>query len=591
MKTLLLLFIILVFTFFPLHAQSTAEVISIKDARERDSGTEVAVAGRVTTAGEFDGPVYMQDGTAGISVFFSPLHDAVEIGDSIRVTGLLGEFNTLVQITGNGIDFEVFSAEKRLPEPKIITILEMNSGDYESQLIQLNEASIQYNGIFSGDTNYPVSDATGSSELRIDRNTDLPGVRVRPEPITVTGVAGRFQGQYQLLPRFVDDLDMESFSNGYTADDVPKDQTFDVVTWNIEWFGDTEGRGPNNKELQLQNVKTIIETIDADLFAVQEIADEDMFNRLLSELEEYSGFLAGYSWVQKTGYIFKTTTIDSLDSGLLSEGQNSFDWAGRFPLKFKFTATIQDETRTISSFNVHAKAQGDQGSWERRTRASEDFKQYLDTYPERRNEIFLGDYNDDVVVSTYNNEVSPYLNFVNDQNYKVITKTLSDRGEASFSTKGFHTMLDHITVSENLILDHWEDTERIEIPDYVNNYHGTTSDHYPVWTRFDFTREFTSSEGDITSDHPEAFKLEQNYPNPFNPTTSIQFELPSEQQVTLRVYDIMGRLVATLSDNQSFSAGTHRLQFDASQLSSGVYLYRMQTGNGHTLSGKMMLVK
>jgi hypothetical protein len=90
---------------------------------------------------------------------------------------------------------------------------------------------------------------------------------------------------------------------------------------------------------------------------------------------------------------------------------------------------------------------------------------------------------------------------------------------------------------------------------------------------------------------PGVVTLHQNYPNPFNPATTIRFELPADQQVTLQVFDVTGRLVSTLVRNQWMSAGSHHVSFDAGRLASGMYLYRMQLGNGQVLSRKMTLVK
>lgn len=88
---------------------------------------------------------------------------------------------------------------------------------------------------------------------------------------------------------------------------------------------------------------------------------------------------------------------------------------------------------------------------------------------------------------------------------------------------------------------------------------------------------------------PTELALKGNYPNPFNPVTTIRYQVPENTQVSLQVYDMLGRLVTTLVDTQ-MPAGTHEAQFDASSLSSGVYLYRL-SASGKTLTGKMMLVK
>jgi len=97
----------------------------------------------------------------------------------------------------------------------------------------------------------------------------------------------------------------------------------------------------------------------------------------------------------------------------------------------------------------------------------------------------------------------------------------------------------------------------------------------------------TSSE--ITRDVPLRPQLAQNYPNPFNPTTTIQFTLDQASDVTLEVFNITGQRVATLVRG-SLSAGSHRHSFDASGLSSGIYMYRLKTP-GQTLTRQMILIK
>ncbi|MCC5934155.1 MAG: T9SS type A sorting domain-containing protein [Balneolales bacterium] len=88
---------------------------------------------------------------------------------------------------------------------------------------------------------------------------------------------------------------------------------------------------------------------------------------------------------------------------------------------------------------------------------------------------------------------------------------------------------------------------------------------------------------------PSQLALDQNYPNPFNPTTTIQYALPESGQIRLDVFNVLGQRVATLINGEQ-TAGFHSLQFDGSRLSSGVYLYRLQSGN-QVITRKMLLVK
>jgi phosphatidylserine/phosphatidylglycerophosphate/cardiolipin synthase-like enzyme len=99
-----------------------------------------------------------------------------------------------------------------------------------------------------------------------------------------------------------------------------------------------------------------------------------------------------------------------------------------------------------------------------------------------------------------------------------------------------------------------------------------------------------SSETDHT-ELPQRFTVHQNYPNPFNPSTVVSFELPSDQIVNIRLFDTLGREVATLVSGESLSAGRHEVTFDASTLSSGIYIYRVELGNGQSITRKMTLIK
>lgn len=96
-------------------------------------------------------------------------------------------------------------------------------------------------------------------------------------------------------------------------------------------------------------------------------------------------------------------------------------------------------------------------------------------------------------------------------------------------------------------------------------------------------------ESEILSEIPATFELRRNSPNPFNPTTTIAFALPEETEVTLKVYDVLGREVAVLV-NETKSAGRYQIAFDASRLASGVYIYRITAGD-YVDSKKMVLIK
>jgi len=87
---------------------------------------------------------------------------------------------------------------------------------------------------------------------------------------------------------------------------------------------------------------------------------------------------------------------------------------------------------------------------------------------------------------------------------------------------------------------------------------------------------------------PSTYSLSQNYPNPFNPTTTIKFDLPVDGLITLEIYDILGRKISTLV-NEHRQAGSYEQVFDASSLSSGVYVYKLQAGDPSSSSGQRFI--
>ncbi len=99
----------------------------------------------------------------------------------------------------------------------------------------------------------------------------------------------------------------------------------------------------------------------------------------------------------------------------------------------------------------------------------------------------------------------------------------------------------------------------------------------------------TNDIDNLLSDSPKEFSLEQNYPNPFNPTTKIRFSIPRTGFASLKVYDILGRVVATLI-NEDKVAGNYEVEFNASSLSSGIYFYKLQA-NEYSETRKMILLK
>ena len=133
----------------------------------------------------------------------------------------------------------------------------------------------------------------------------------------------------------------------------------------------------------------------------------------------------------------------------------------------------------------------------------------------------------------------------------------------------------------------WTKTgDEIFIGGYFTNVAGQES--YHLASLQSVSTGSVSNENEV-GEIPNKLALLQNYPNPFNPTTQITFTLPQSSLVRLEVFDMIGRKVATLID-EVIPSGINTVPFNANGLSSGTYIYRINTGN-LIITKKMMLIK
>ncbi len=162
---------------------------------------------------------------------------------------------------------------------------------------------------------------------------------------------------------------------------------------------------------------------------------------------------------------------------------------------------------------------------------------------------------------------------------------VKERGEAD----GYYNLMLHDPFTrpgyyDGLVID-W----MTELLDTLTTYYGERIRFITLSEAAEKFRETEVAAGDYLADLPDGVVLDQNYPNPFNPVTTIGYALPEPGPVTITVYNTLGQVVARLFDGYA-AAGRHEVHFDASDLTSGVYIYRLQTGNA-SANRKLLLVK
>jgi endonuclease/exonuclease/phosphatase family metal-dependent hydrolase len=272
--------------------------------------------------------------------------------------------------------------------------------------------------------------------------------------------------------------------------------TFDVGSWNLEWFGDN-ANGPSNEPLQLQNARDVIAGTDFDVWGLAEIVSTSQFNSLKSQLSGYAGFLANDASVtsgpsyygaseQKVGILYKSALMTLQQARIiLTSSDDAF--AGRPPLEVKLRVTLSGTSQDIVVIVLHAKCCSDDASWQKRSTASAALKSYLDSsYPSQK-VLVIGDFNDDLDTSITSGRASPYQAFVNDSaDYRFATKTLSDAHIAT--TVDYPDTIDqHLATNEMYGQYIAESVQAYRVDSYISSYGTTTSDHYPILSRYNWS--------------------------------------------------------------------------------------------------------
>ncbi len=221
--------IIFTLSFLFLYSISQAQVVPIASITINnsqglpiDTGAFKTVTGIVTVANEFGGPAYLQDGTGGIAVFYTEFSTAISLGDSVIVTAKLSHFNGLTELVystfGGTPSYSIVSSGHPVPDPIVITLQQFNSQtwngheEYEGSLIRINGLTTTATGTFQANTNYNVTDASGTGQMRIDNNTNLVGTLIPTGTFDCIAAAAQFKSSapynsgYQFLPRFTADI-------------------------------------------------------------------------------------------------------------------------------------------------------------------------------------------------------------------------------------------------------------------------------------------------------------------------------------------------------------------------------------------------
>ncbi|HEY4207399.1 MAG TPA: choice-of-anchor J domain-containing protein [Puia sp.] len=302
--------------------------------------------------------------------------------------------------------------------------------------------------------------------------------------------------------------------------------TLSVINWNLNWFGTPDATlGPNDKALQKKNVGTILPSLHADLYALEEVCDEQALDSIVATMPGYAVVVGQYgsfsnptipggpdplNTVQKLAFVYNTAKISMIRTdSLLTVGvanpsdpstQYYNDWAsGRFPYMLTANVTLSDNhggtnTRVVRFINVHAKANTSPvlTAYDRRADGARALDSLLKAQYPADNVMILGDFNDDLnttITAGIDPPVTSWSAF-----------TITDAALYSFPTQplspaGQHSDVNFTSVIDNVILSDSMDryylpasaTVRSDVATLVTNYGSTTTDHYPLFAQYSFT--------------------------------------------------------------------------------------------------------
>ncbi len=274
------------------------------------------------------------------------------------------------------------------------------------------------------------------------------------------------------------------------------DSSLDIATWNIEWF-------PKNGQTTSEYVAQILYQLDLDVLAMQELDDKTVFDQMVNELTNYTGYYES-AWFAGLAYIYKS---DVVQINSIYEIYTTSPYWSAFP-RSPMVMDMNFMGENYFIINNHFKCCGD-GNFDmdddsdeetRRYNAVNLLKEYIDTYLPDKNVIVLGDLNDDIAEPTQNNV---FQNILNDtENYTFVDYDIASGNSSDWSYPSWPSHLDHILIT-NELFDEYDNSDvlTIKIDDYLdggwNEYDYNVSDHRPVAISFHLN---SSLDGDLNGD-------------------------------------------------------------------------------------------
>ena len=375
-----------------------------------------------------------------------------------------------------------------------------------------------------------------------------------------------------LLMNFVSIGQIEDLSFG-TYD------TFDIMTWNIEQF-------PKNGQTTVNYVSEIIQNLEMDIIAIQEVDNINYFEQMVDGLNMYEGYLES-EWFAGLAYIYNPEVIQIND---LYEIYTTSDYWSAFP-RSPMVMDLNYNDHRIIVINNHYKCCGDgilnmsdSGDEEtRRYQANLLLKTYIDQNFSSENVILLGDLNDDIAETSQNNVFQMFIE--DSQNYLFADIEIATGTSANWSFPNWPSHLDHLLITNELFSEFENENSEvktIKIDDYLSGwseYDQNISDHRPVALKLNMDSSLGTT--NISDDNT----IFWNTPNPFKDQTVFKLNDLSENQ-RIEIYTALGQKITTL-----YKIGVNTITWNSENFTYGIYIAKLIINNQQVSSKKLVLIK
>ncbi len=459
---------------------------------------------------------------------------------------------------------------------------EFSQSTYEFSILSGSTAGTEVGSVTAIDpdadaVDYFIVGGNPGHPFKIDRNTGLITVD-KDEELTTDAYVLTIDATDGTSPVSVNVI--VSISQNFEELEFGTDSTLDVVTWNIEHF-------PKIGTITTGYVAEIIEALEADVVAIQEIEETDAFYEMLESMEHYDGFTMTSNEYINLAFIYNTNWVQMVSIDSITSYKGSDDPFPRKPLILEIL--FMDETYFF--INNHLKAGGDgyldlsdpEDEETRRHNACVLLEEYIvDELPDE-NVILLGDLNDDLADSTTNNVFQAFLNQPDD--YLFTDMDIARGSPAYWSFPNWPSHLDHLLITSELF-DEFEN-ENSEITTLIfdeyfwngwDDYDYYISDHRPVGLKL-----MPDISTGITGKHANTHSIVAR-PNPCSNFTSISLPVISEPSL-LEVVDMNGKIVAILS----LEEGQSSVVLNTASFNNGIYCLLLRNKGGEFTVRKIIV--